>query len=182
MDNSYIFSRNRNGKENKGSRYKICLCCKQKMMEHKESLTIGLLKGLYKFYMIVKDAKVNNVHTSLKGMDMGIRKLSHNEKCNWTKLYYHNLVGKIRDEKGFHVQGRWYLTQKGYLFLKGEIPCNKFVWSYNHGISDAPDAYSEEMVYFKDVTKTDSGSWFTTIEDLESRPHGNDGSEQSSIF
>lgn len=151
-------------------RWKVCECCGQKTIEWKENMTKGLARMLVKLHKSIESHGKNDINIFHQMHDKF--ELTHTEKCNWSKLRYHGLVFKVKDEDKNSLQGRWGLTQRGYDFLHNGLAIHKFVWSYNGHISDAPDARSDELVTLKDIVKMEVV--FNSIEDFEGRQHGNE--------
>jgi hypothetical protein len=154
--------------ESSNKRWVRCECCGQKQVEWKENMTRGISRMLLKIHNACYELGEIQVHT-VKDMDLTKWKLSHNEKCNLTKLRYHGLTKKVRGDDGNILSGMVELTQLGYNFLHYDVPIPKYVWSYNGKVSDAHDARATETVTFKQLAKTDV--FFNSIKEFESRPH-----------
>lgn len=118
-----------------------CPTCGASMKKPWHTLTPGLVGALVKFYKEV----------SAKGENRWIRKgneLSKNEDANLTKLRFHGLIAKIKEE-GKHVKGEWLITRRGIDFLKGEIQIPRRVQTFRNHVVD----HDEELVTVTDVMK-----------------------------
>ena len=96
---------------------KHCPYCDAPMVEYPHVLSKGLARCLYR----LAQAGGGPIH-------LDELKLTYNQRCNFQKLRYWDLVEKSDPEnpKG----GRWNLTPLGWQFVKGEIEISRKVWSY----------------------------------------------------
>lgn len=92
---------------------------------------------------------------------VGAMKLEPHEWNNWTKLRFHALVAKVKED-GVHDTGYWLLTRRGGEFLNGKTEIPKKVWTYRNKVV----GHSEETVYIKDVIGEQPT--FEAIGDIES--------------
>lgn len=110
-----------------------CPCCGASMEKYSQKLTSGLVKTLAKAYKYVIDGNINDFH--IYDDLIGEYKLSTTEQMNWTKLRFHGLVAKIK-ENGEIKRGHWCVTLRGKQFLLGEIEIPNFVITFRNHIED----------------------------------------------
>lgn len=122
---------------------RTCKYCGHKLEPRKESLSRGLVDTLVKFYEAVWKCGRNDIHLQ---KDMYLTKNQYN---NFSKLRYFGLVAKVK-VAGQTNSGRWLLTRRGALFLKGE-PVHKWVKVYNNHLV----ARSAEEITIKDMLDYD---------------------------
>lgn len=101
----------------------FCSECGAKVVEYKHGLSKGLAKGLY----IV--ARAQEVRSPVRLMDT---KLTYSQRANFIKLQYWGLIARANTnlERG----GEWYITEKGFQFMRGEISLQHFVWTYRNQV------------------------------------------------
>lgn len=128
-------------------RRQVCVCCKQSMIEHRQTLTCGLVKSLWQAY-------------KMRGQNMfkvAELDLTHSEQANWQKLRYWDLVEKV---KGFH--GKWCISLEGVWFLLGSYRMPHAVWTYHGkvvdrdrsklvGPGDCWDGYKERSAWMREA-------------------------------
>lgn len=95
-----------------------CPHCGAKMVEYRHGLNRGLLVGLRALAKAGWDGKAVGLKSLM---------LSHSEWDNFQKLRYWDLVSKLPAVK---KGGNWKLTERGRLFISGEIPVSKYVVTY----------------------------------------------------
>lgn len=127
-----------------------CPVCRESMKAYWHTLTPGLVKALGKFYGAVVAKGVNDVHVD-EDMNGTQFELTKNERSNWTKLRYHALVVKVKDENGQHVQGHWLLSRRGKQFLTEGLEVPKRVKTFRNVVVD----HDEQLVSLKDVYRSD---------------------------
>jgi len=96
---------------------KICPTCGSKTVEYKHSLNQALVKGLSRLAECGGTAKLHALN------------ISRVEWVNFQKLRYWDLVVKANGEdkqKG----GVWRITEKGYIFLRGQVRIQKGMITY----------------------------------------------------
>lgn len=118
-----------------------CPHCGQSMREYKVSVTPILVKMLVKFRMAVLDKGENKVHL-LKDMDGKDYELTKHEWNNFTRLRFHALAVKVKDESGY-----WLMTKRGADFLNGKVEIPREVWIRNNRIVE----HSENLIGIKDL-------------------------------
>jgi hypothetical protein len=131
-----------------------CPHCGQTINARKESLTIGIVRTLYKFAVAVQSKRINKIHPRSEV------KMTKSEYNNFQKLRYHALVAKYK-ENGVHKSGYWLLTKKGNQFLNGIAQTAKFVHVLNNKVIDKSgpmiDIYdiaenAENTPYFPEIS------------------------------
>jgi hypothetical protein len=117
-----------------------CLCCEASLSKSNHAITAGMVSALAKMYAHVIRTGKNDVNPR-KDMDRTENELTKDEDGNWTKLRFHALIAKVK-ENGQHKRGRWLITRRGAQFLRGEIQIPARVWTFRNHIVER----SEEMV------------------------------------
>ena len=113
----------------------VCQSCGGNTLEHKHSLTSGLVGALIKFHQKAGTQSVN-----LK--EVG---LTRNQWDNFQKLKYWNLV--VQEGKGV-----WRTSTRGQQFLRGETVCYRSVWTYR----GAPVEYAGEQLTIDQLGGSDT--------------------------
>lgn len=90
-----------------------CPHCGSSTLEHRHSLTKGLVGALVQF---AKTASTNPINLKEAG-------LTRNQWDNFQKLKYWGLVEQ-------HGNGVWQITKAGQQFLLGHLRQHKSVWTY----------------------------------------------------
>lgn len=120
---------------------KVCEHCGQKIREYRVGISPMMIKTLVKFRMAILDKGENMAHL-LKDFEGRDYELTRHEWNNFTRLRFHALTAKVKDESGY-----WLLTKRGADFLNGKVEIPKYVWIRNNRVVD----YSEEKVFIKDI-------------------------------
>ena len=68
-----------------------------------------------------------------RAIDVDAINLRHSERTQLTKLRFHGLVAKVKDDDGTQVARHWLITRKGWAFLGGEDIQEKVV-VYNNQV------------------------------------------------
>lgn len=136
---------------------KYCTHCGQKVEKYNVQLTEGIIRALIKFRQAINLKKENKIHL-LKDIQGDI-KLTPHEWNNFSRLRFHALVAKVR-ENGKHVSGYWLLTSRGADFLNGEIDVPKTVTVFNNKVV----SHSEERAFIKNIIG--SQPYFEKIENI----------------
>lgn len=136
---------------------KYCTHCGQKVEKYNVQLTEGIIRALIKFHQAIYRKKENRIHL-LKDIQGDI-KLTPHEWNNFSRLRFHALVAKVR-ENGKHIAGYWLLTRRGGEFLRGEADIPKMVTVFNNKVV----AHSEERAFIKDIIG--SQPYFEKIENI----------------
>lgn len=130
-----------------------------KIWEHK--MTPGLVKGLSKMGIIIRENGKNDVNFSeiSSGDSLAVG-------TNFHKLRYWGLIAHVL-EGGNRVRGRWLLTRNGAKFLRGELAVPKTVSTWRNHIKSK----SEELVFIDAIKGCSSEEFFQkefpfTINDL----------------
>lgn len=127
----------------------VCPHCGAAMVEHKHSLSKGLVEGLRKLHL--RGGPVNIKHLQL----------TRNQWDNFYKLRYWGLAEKHFDAEGNREAGVWKVTQKGHGFMEGSVSVAKTVWSYRGEfrrfdgrevfVGDIDEGYRERPDYARDA-------------------------------
>jgi hypothetical protein len=116
-----------------------CEHCGASLKKFWHRLTPGLVRALIKFRRAVHEKNRNSLHLY---QDLtGENQLTTAEQMNWTKLRFHGLVAKAKEEK------HWLITKRGAQFLNGEIEVPKRVQTFRNRVV----AHDAEMVFIKNV-------------------------------
>lgn len=120
---------------------KVCEHCGQKIREYRVTITPMMVRTLVKFRMAVMSKGKNEVHIldDMKDKDF---ELTRHEWNNFSRLRFHALVAKVKDESGY-----WLMTKRGADFLNGKVEIPKSVWVNNNKVVD----HDEILVKVKDV-------------------------------
>ena len=122
-----------------------CETCGAKLKRYNHPMTPILVHALVKFYAAVCAKKENSIHLK-DDMDGTDQELDRYERSNWTKLRFHGLVAKVK-ENNHQVRGCWLITHRGADFLKGELSIPKTVYVYRNNVVGR----SEDLVSVRDV-------------------------------
>lgn len=117
-----------------------CPHCGANMKMYWHTLTPSLVKTLIKIYIKISNKGVNQVHPHDE-MD-----LTTSEHMNMTKLRFHGMIAKCRDDAGIR-RGYWLITKRGARFLRGEIAVPKKVQTFRNRVV----GHSENLVDLVDV-------------------------------
>lgn len=123
---------------------KRCPYCGASMKMFWHRITPGMVMALVKFKrsIIEKDRNCLHLYKDLENEN----KLTTVEQMNWTKLRFHGLVAKYR-ENGVVKRGYWLLTRRGNEFFKGTIKIPKRVQTFRNKIT----CHDEEYVNITNV-------------------------------
>lgn len=105
------------------------------MVKHVHTLNKGMLQALIK----ISDFKIP---VNLKDLD-----LTFNQRDNFQKLRYWNLVRKSYNAEGKRIGGHWEITELGLRFVNGEISMPQSAITYRGEVVE----YKGENKYFSDV-------------------------------
>lgn len=83
-------------------------------------MTSGLVNILTNVARTVHEKNENNIHL-YKDVTEVCGPQAYSQLSNITKLRFHALVFKVKDEDGKHIKGRWGITKRGGQFLRGEV-------------------------------------------------------------
>lgn len=136
-----------------------CAYCGANVKKYWHRITPALVDALIKLKRSVIDKGENKVHL-LKDFH-GQNELTRHEWNNFTKLRYHGLAVKYKDDDGNHKGGYWLLTRRGSQFLRGEIEIPERVQTFRNRITDK----SEVFVKVGDVVG--SVPYIETIDDID---------------
>ena len=133
-----------------------CPTCHHTSQLHWHRLTPGVVKGLIKLREAISEYDRNciDIHHEME--------LTTSEAMNWTKLRFHGLVAKYKED-GQVVRGKWVLTKRGNLFLTGKLAVPSKVQTLNNHLTGEK---STEVVSFSGVMKM--RPWFESIDTIES--------------
>lgn len=136
-----------------------CHTCGQKMRDARREY-------LNKHKLIMLKTAAGHVLAKRKN-DFSLSELSGevNHYTNWQKLRYHGLIHHVR-ENGVKQRGRWFITPRGWAFLKGDVELPNYVLVKNNMVSE----HSVEMIHVEDVYQG-SEAVYTTFEYIDQ--HGN---------
>lgn len=124
--------------EDRGVEDGTCSTCGAKLVEYKHGLSRALCRTLAVVATQFGDTKPHQIK------DM---RLNYNQRCNFQKLKYWNLIKKIGDADG--KGGTWAITDNGMRFISGEIEMPKSVWTFR----GEPVRYSDETIFITEVSK-----------------------------
>lgn len=124
-----------------------CPHCGASMKKFWHRLTPGMTNALIKAYTYVSSVGENKFH--LYNDLIGEYKLTTTEQMNWTKLRFHGLVAKYR-ENGEWVRGYWVITSRGSDYLKGNIQIPVKVQTFRNKVVD----HDTELVTVTDVMRS----------------------------
>lgn len=143
---------------------KKCKICAANVERDTHTLTKVMVRAL------VKTAKAVHYKMTVAGLGFteandiryrrmpGDMKLELDEGSNWTKLHFHALVARVKED-GKAKQGRWLITRKGWAFLRGE-PIPAKVTTFRGNIVDK----STEVLTIGEVLR--DGAYSDTLETI----------------
>lgn len=135
-----------------------CDSCNATSNVFPQRLTPGCVQALVKFRRAIQRHRRNSIHL-YRDMDDTPFALTTTEKMNWTKLRFHGLVAKVRED-GQVRHGYWLLTEHGRRFLDGQESCHQMVKTMNNRVVERGDLYMmvEDIMSEKPVFD-DHGFW-----------------------
>lgn len=146
-----------------------CEHCGAKMQMYKVPVTKGLAKALIKLRRL--EVALGKTEIYLEHDDKGSEfELTQNERRNMSRLRF---LGLARYTEAH--SGRWFITRRGYAFLRGEeIP--KFVWIFRNTIQEAKrtdetttltQVFKGDIPYFENIDEIKTERVNTTLFDLK---------------
>lgn len=121
-----------------------CDHCGAALKSYWHALTPGIIRALIKALNVVRERNKNEFH--LYDDLTGSNKLTTTEQMNWTKLRFHGLVAKVK-ENGEWKRGYWLITKRGGEFLRAKVEIPKKVQTFRNKVVD----HSTELVTIRDV-------------------------------
>jgi len=121
-----------------------CPFCSAKMVEYKHSINAMVIDALRRLSDAGGVANISQIG------------LTSNQRNNFQKLRYWDLVEKHHDKDGERVGGWWKITRKGIGFLCGAILIQKYVWTYRNervrydGVLVDPGDYLDKKYWMRD--------------------------------
>lgn len=122
----------------------ICPSCATKAQAYQYSLNKTGVNSLRKIYLRVVTTEVNLVNVN----DVGLTYLEHTVT---SKLRYHGLIAKAKDEDGNHLRNTWLITRRGAAFLRNKESIPRKVKVYKNQVVD----HSTDMMSVVDVLGQD---------------------------
>lgn len=104
------------------SHSEICQHCGATVAEHKHGLSKGLVRSMY----IV--AKAQEIKSPVKLIKT---KLNHSQRCNLLKMQYWGMLARANPDKD---SGEWYITEKGFQFMRGEVSMPHYVRTFRNEV------------------------------------------------
>ncbi len=92
----------------------------------KHRLTTGLVRILINIHRTVQEKGRNDIHVNREVPEV-CGPQSYHQLSNITKLRFHGLIAKMKDDDGNHKKGHWLITKRGGEFLRGEIDLPEIV-------------------------------------------------------
>jgi hypothetical protein len=137
-------------------RSELCPTCGAKMVEHKHGLSKGIIRSLY---IVAKAQEITNPVKLRK------TKLTYSQRANLLKLQYWRLIARANPDKD---SGEWYITEKGFQFLRGEISLPHSVRTFRNEVQK----YEGNNLFVMEVT----GGWkFASEYAHDAQPHREPG-------
>lgn len=137
-----------------------CYVCGARVRQYWHKITPHLVHALAKSYGYIAKQGENAVNPT-KSLDATSFELTKDERANWTKLRFHGLIAKCKDEKGGHRRGWWLITKRGAQFLRGELAIPVRVLTYRNHVID----HDEKRVTVGDTVK--SPIYIETLDNIE---------------
>lgn len=122
-----------------------CPYCGASLKKYWHRVTPLLVDALVKFRAAVVSKNENCVHL-VHDMNDTPNELTHNERNNFTKLRFHGLVTKYKED-GDHKAGYWLITKRGALFLNGRLDIPYRVQTWRNKVVD----HSERKIFVREV-------------------------------
>lgn len=116
-----------------------CPTCGHEETAYWRTLNAGNVRALIKFRRAIGYHGRNEIHL-YKDMDGHDFKLTTAEQMNWTKLRFHGLVAKVKED-GQIKRGYWLLTARGAAFLRGDLDVPRKVKTLNNRVIEHDDVY-----------------------------------------
>ncbi len=134
-----------------------CPHCGASMKMFWHRLNAGMISALVKFKRSIIEKERNSLHLY---RDLVVEnKLTTQEQMNWTKLRFHGLVAKCKED-GERKRGYWLLTHRGNEFLAGRIQIPRKVQTFRNKITAYDDLYVTIGDVIKEVPYWDSAEDF----------------------
>ena len=134
------------------SHSEICEHCGAKIAEHKHGLSKGIIRSMY----IV--AKAQEIKSPVK---LRKTRLTYSQRANLLKAQYWGLIAKGTPDKD---TGEWYITEKGFRFMRGEMSLPHNVRTFRNEVQE----YEGKKLFVTEVT---DGWKFASDYARDMRPH-----------
>ena len=121
-----------------------CDKCGASMKKFWHCLTIGMIGALVKARNYVGETDKNEFHL-YKDL-IGENRLTTEQQMNWTKLRFHALVAKVKED-GLWKKGYWLITKRGGAFLSGNLAIPTRVQTFRNRVV----AHSDELTTLSQV-------------------------------
>jgi hypothetical protein len=141
-----------------------CPVCGANKMANSHALTPGLVSALKKMaqYCVQEKRRV----VTKKELN---KILTFSESANWTKLRFHALIAKVKDEDGKN-HGKWIITRLGWQFLRGGCDLPKIRYSFRNRVVSPEEINIEAPANVSIAEVNNSEPYFETIEDVVQIP------------
>ncbi len=134
------------------SRSEICEHCGAKVVEHKHGLSKGIIRSMY---IVAKAQEIKNPVKLRK------TKLTYSQRANLLKAQYWGVIARGTPDKD---TGEWFITDKGFRFMRGEIALPHSVRTFRNKVQN----YEGKDLFVMQVT----GGWrFASDYARDMKPH-----------
>lgn len=141
----------------------------------KHRLTTGLADILINIARTVEAKDRNDIHVNREVPEI-CGPQAYEMLSNITKLRFHGLVAKVKDEDGKHKKGHWLITRRGGQFLRGEISLPAFA----HTLDNRVVEHSGDLVDIKTLRREPRA--FEQREDITYAPAPTTPGEQAPLL
>ena len=108
----------------------VCKCCGRKIVLYKYKIAPAMVYLLKDFARITQ-RQVSEGKSDPRSVDVDEIDRPFSVRAQITKLRFHGLLAKVKDERGVQVRRMWVVTKKGWRFLAGK-PVEAQVTVYNN--------------------------------------------------
>lgn len=107
-----------------------CKCCGRKIVLYKYKIAPAMVYLLKDFARITQ-RQVSEGKSDPRSVDANDIDRPFSVRAQITKLRFHGLLAKVKDDRGVQVRRMWVVTKKGWRFLAGK-PVEAQVTVYNN--------------------------------------------------
>lgn len=96
--------------------------------------------------------------------------LTKSESSNWSKLRFHGMVAKIKDESGGIKRGWWVVTHRAWEFLAARLSVPQYTFTYRNRVVQGYIPPTGKVPYITIREVKDVEPYFEQFEDIVPLP------------
>lgn len=109
-----------------------CTHCEQTIKIYRYGISDSMVRVLHAMAKRTK-LQLDGQDKAGRTIDVDVLDLKHSERTQLTKMRFHGLVAKVKEDDGTQIPRHWLVTTKGWQFLKGGDVAAKVV-VYNNQV------------------------------------------------